>query len=176
MGKAAIFLDRDGTIIEDAGYIKDPADVIFFPESFEALNMLQENYLLIIITNQSGISRGLTTASEVREVNDYLVQVLKQKNILISDIFFCPHQTEDNCNCKKPNPYFINKAAETYNISLPESYIIGDHPSDIYCGINAGVNPVYLLSGHGRKHRNELDVDVKICDNIRDAAWYIIQQ
>ena len=169
----AIFLDRDGTIVEDRGYIKDPSDIIFYPESFSALDILKKDFLLFIITNQSGIARGLTTESEVRRVNDHVVETLKQKGIVIRDIFSCPHITEDNCKCKKPNPFFINNAAETYNLDLPNSFILGDHPSDVLCGLNAGVHPVYLLTGHGSKHRHELTEEVKICNNILEAAYFI---
>lgn len=172
----AVFLDRDGTIVEDSGYIKDPLDMVFYPESFKALSILQEHFLLFIITNQSGISKRLITESEVREVNNYLIKTLKARDIVIFDIFYCPHNSEDNCKCKKPSPYFINKAAELYNLNLAGSYIIGDHPSDVKCGLNAGVQPVYLLSGHGKKHKDELTQDVKICENILDAAIYVINK
>jgi len=170
----AIFLDRDGTILEDTGYIKNPQDMIFYPESFKALSILQEYYLLFIISNQSGISKGLITEGEVKEVNNYLIEVLKARDIAIYDIFCCPHKSEDNCICKKPNPYFINKAAELYNLNLAGSFIFGDHPSDVECGLNAGIKPIYLLTGHGRKHKDELAHDVKICENILDAAIYVI--
>jgi D-glycero-D-manno-heptose 1,7-bisphosphate phosphatase len=172
----AIFLDRDGTIVEDRGYIKDPLDMVFYPESFKALSILQEHFLLFIITNQSGISKRLTTESEVKEVNKFLIETLKARDIVIFDIFYCPHKNEDNCNCKKPNPYFINKAAALYNLNLASSYIFGDHPSDVCCGLNAGVQPVYLLTGHGKKHKDELTQDVKICENILDAATYVINK
>jgi len=172
----AVFLDRDGTIIEDIGYIKNPLHLIFYPESFQALNIIQEYFLLFIITNQSGIAKGLTAEDEVKEVNKYLIEVLRSRNIRVYDIFYCPHKAEDGCTCRKPNPYFINKAAELYNLNLADSYIIGDHPSDAKCGLNAGVEPIYLLTGHGRKHQAELTHDVRICENILDAANYIINK
>lgn len=171
----AVFLDRDGTIIEDLGYIKDPLDIVIYPVSFKALSILQKHFLLFIISNQSGISKGYTTAGEVAEVNNYLVGILKARSIVIYDIFFCPHRSEDNCDCKKPNPYFIKKAAELYNLNLADSFIIGDHPSDVKCGLNAGVKPIYLLSGHGRNHKNEIANDIKICENILDAANYVVK-
>ncbi len=169
----AVFLDRDGTIVEDRGYIRHPSEIIFYPESFSALNMLQEHFLLFIITNQSGISKGLTTESEVQQVNNYVIEILKKEGITIRDIFSCPHKTEDNCACKKPKPYFINKAVESYDLNPAESFILGDHPSDVLCGINAGVQPIYLLTGHGIKHRHELTEEVTICSNILEAAYYI---
>jgi histidinol-phosphate phosphatase family protein len=169
----AVFLDRDGTIIEDLGYIKDPSDIVFYPSSVKALSILQKHYLLFIITNQSGISKGLTTSDEVDKVNNSLVSRLKAKSVVIKDLFYCPHRSEDNCDCKKPKPYFIKKASEIYNLNLPDSFIIGDHPSDVLCGLNAGVKPIYVLTGHGTKHMNELANDIKICESILDAAQYI---
>jgi len=172
----AVFLDRDGTIIEDIGYIKNPLHLIFYPESFQALNIIQEYFLLFIITNQSGIAKGFTAEDEVKEVNQSLIEILRSRNIRVYDIFYCPHKAEDLCTCRKPHPYFINKAAELYNLNLADSYIIGDHPSDAKCGLNAGVEPIYLLTGHGRKHQEELTHDVRICENILDAANYIINK
>ena len=171
----AIFLDRDGTIIEDSGYINNPLNIEFYPYSFEALQNLQGHFLLFIITNQSGVSKGLITENEVEEVNKHIIGALKARGIAIYDTFYCPHKNEDNCECKKPKPYFIHQAAELYNIDLTKSFIVGDHPSDIQCGINAGVTPIYLLSGHGSKHRNELNSDFKICENILEASKYILK-
>jgi histidinol-phosphate phosphatase family protein len=171
----AIFLDRDGTIINDFGYLKNPQEVEFFPETFTSLLRLQERFLLFIITNQSGISKGITTANEVRLVNDYLVETLKSKGIIIKQVFCCPHSSEDNCTCKKPKPYFIHQAAELYAIDLENSYIIGDHPSDVECGLNAGIKSIYLLTGHGEKHKNELISAYPICENISTATQHIFK-
>lgn len=170
MNKAAIFLDRDGTIIKDAGYIKNLQDVEFFNESFPALLQLQERFLLFIITNQSGISKGLTTEDEVKTVNGYVVETLKSKGINIEYVYCCPHSDEDNCICKKPKPYFIYEAEKLFQLELKNSYIIGDHPSDVECGLNAGIIPIYLLTGHGEKHRHELKHDIIISKNILEAA------
>lgn len=174
MKQRAIFLDRDGTIIKDVGYLKNPQDVEFFPETFTNLLKLQERFLLFIITNQSGISKGITSANEVKLVNNYLVDVLKSKGIIISHVYCCPHSSDENCICKKPKPYFINLAAGLYNLNLRDSYIIGDHPSDVECGLNAGITPIYVLTGHGEKHKNELNSDCIITENIIEASKYIL--
>lgn len=172
--KPAIFLDRDGTIIEDTGYIKHPGEIIFPPRSFEALSLLQEGYLLFVITNQSGIAKGFTTEDEVAEVNRYLIEVLKDKGIFIQALYYCPHSSEDNCACKKPKPYFILKAADQFNLDLSKSFIIGDHPSDVYCGINAGVRPVFVMTGHGEKHRHELPEGITVCEDLLGATRWIL--
>ena len=175
MLKPAIFLDRDGTLIEDLGYIKKLEDVKFFQETFTVLRRLQEKFLLFIITNQSGISKGITTENEVMLVNKHIVETLKSNGILISHVYCCPHSNEDNCLCKKPKPFFIQQATESYNLNLEDSYIIGDHPSDVECGINGNIKPIYVLTGHGEKHKNELKYECIICDNIAEASKYIIE-
>lgn len=169
----AIFLDRDGTIIEDTGYIKHASEVKFYPFTFKALDLLQEHFLLFIITNQAGIAKGLITDKEVEEVNNHILNTLKKQGVAIYDVFCYPHKSEDNCICKKPKTYFIETARQLYNIDLSKSYIIGDHPSDVQCGINAGITPVYLLTGHGNKHKNEIDKDTIIFGNILKATKYI---
>jgi D-glycero-D-manno-heptose 1,7-bisphosphate phosphatase len=173
-GKPAVFLDRDGTVIEDRGYLKDPSDIVFYSYSFESLRILKEHFLLFFITNQSGISKRITTEKEVNEVNKVLLMKLLSAGIPVEELFLCPHKTEDNCICKKPSPYFIYQAAMKYDLDMKRSYIIGDHPADIWCGKNGGIKPVYVLTGHGMKHLKELDCEVKICENLFDATKYIM--
>lgn len=168
--RPAIFLDRDGTLIEDAGYISHISQVAFYHYTLEALTLLKEHFLFFIITNQSGIAKGVTTEAEVETVNRFIVETLKEQGIVITDVFSCPHNTEDNCQCKKPKPYFIEKAAELYDLDLSKSFIIGDHPSDVICGRNAGISSIYLLTGHGDKHLNELDNNTPVFDNLLVAA------
>jgi len=170
----AIFLDRDGTIIEDNGHINILSNIEFYSYTFKALKNLQEHFLLFIITNQSGISKGLISENEVKEVNRHIVGALRTHGVTIFDIFYCPHKSEDNCECKKPKPYFIHRAVELYNLDLTRSFMVGDHPSDIQCGINAGVTPIYLLSGHGKKHQNEIENEVSVCENIIEASKFIL--
>lgn len=172
--KPAIFLDRDGTLIEDVGYIGKSSEVIFYPYSVDALKLLSEHFMLFIITNQSGIAKGFTTKEEVEDVNRFITEALIEQGIRILEVFSCPHNTEDNCACKKPKTYFIEQASRMYDIDLSLSYIIGDHPSDVQCGQNAGMNSIYVLSGHGEKHRDELEGEMLIFDNLLEAAKYIV--
>jgi len=174
--QSAVFLDRDGTIIHDKGYLKNVSDVEFYPDTFNCLLKLQKYYQLFVITNQSGISKGITTKSEVEIVNNFIVEALKLKGVTIVRVFSCPHATEDNCTCKKPSPYFIHQAAKEFDINLEGSYIIGDHPSDVECGRNAGINSIYLLTGHGDKHKNEVDMLFPICNNLTEATELIIKK
>jgi D-glycero-D-manno-heptose 1,7-bisphosphate phosphatase len=169
----AIFLDRDGTLIEDVGYIKLPSQINFFGNVYQALSLLQKNFMLIIITNQSGIGKGDLTTDEVEKVNTAITERFAAEDIIIKKTYVCPHTKEDNCKCRKPNPYFLYQASEEFNIVLNNSFFIGDHPEDIYCAQQAGVTGIYLLTGHGVRHYHELTQKTVIKANILEAAKYI---
>ena len=176
MSNKAVFLDRDGTIIKDNGYIGNLSDVEFYSFTINALKLLQEEFLLFIVTNQSGIGKGLVKEKDVENLNNHILNYLRKKEIKIEELFYCPHKTEDKCNCKKPLPYFIDLAAQKYNIDIDQSYVIGDHPSDILFAKNAGVAGVFVLTGHGRGHLNEIGKDIIISKNLYYAARKILEK
>lgn len=171
----AVFLDRDGTIIEDRGNLGDPDEVVFYPESFDALVRLGEHFLLIIITNQRGIADGLVSRAQVDEVNAHVVDRLAEAGVRIADVYVCPHKRSDGCACIKPNTYFLDDAAGRYRIDLRQSFSVGDHPHDVQLGLNAGADGVYVMTGHGRKHFGELPPDTVVVDGITEAADYILK-
>lgn len=156
------------------GYIGDPKLVYFYPDTFSALRKLRDNFHLFIVTNQSGIAKNLITEPEVLAVNKFIENDLYKEGVEIKKTYYCPYNREDNCVCMKPSPYFLRKAAAEFGIDLSASYIIGDHPSDVECGINAGVSSIYVLSGHGEKHRNEMDFNVPVCNGISDSVDLIM--
>lgn len=127
------------------------------------LHLLSRKYYICRCNN---LSNGKTSCDFFR----YILNTLKEQGIVIYDVFCCPHKSEDNCTCKKPKTYFIDQARQLYNIDLSQSFIIGDHPSDVQCGINAGITPIYLLTGHGNNHKNEIRKEIIICDNILEAT------
>ncbi len=170
----AVFLDRDGTIIEDRGHLRNPSDVVFFPETFKALRKLREHFVLFIVTNQPGISKGLIRHNEVNRVNIHLIKTLAKEGIEITDIYVCPHSRTDDCVCIKPKPYFLKKAADNYHIDLQHSFVVGDHPHDVQLARNTGAHGIYLLTGHGRKHLPELPEDTDVAAGIMQAAEKII--
>ena len=155
----AIFLDRDGTINEDVGYFCSADKLIFFPRAIQALRILQERFQLLIITNQSGIGKKIFSEEEFIQFNIYFNGILKNNSINIKYIYYCPHTKEDNCICHKPSTYFLKKAKKEYNINLLNSYVVGDHPHDIEMAKKVGASSVYLLTGHGEKHRKELLIE-----------------
>jgi histidinol-phosphate phosphatase family protein len=171
---AAVFLDRDGTIIHDRGYLKAPSEVRFFTQAFPALRQLQSHVELFIVTNQLGIAEGVLQPRAVDRVNQHIVSMLADQGIHIRDTYVCPHGREDNCSCRKPKPYFLEQAAQRYGLDLEASFTIGDHPCDIQLAHNVGARGVYVLTGHGQKHRHELPVDTDIAVDIFQAAEKIL--
>ena len=173
--KKAIFLDRDGTINEDVGYICSPDKFHFIDRSVDALKMLQQSYELFIVTNQSGVARGYFSEDDLKSFNEYIENVLREKGIDIKQTYYCPHLKEDNCICYKPKSYFLRKAEKDFDIDLENSCVIGDHPHDIEMAKDVNASSIYVLTGHGVKHRKELIVQPDcISNNLYEASQWII--
>ncbi len=171
----AVFLDRDGTINEDVGDFCSKEKLVFIPGSIEALRILQEKFLLFIITNQSGIGKGLFSEEEFLQFNEDFKILLKGEGIKIMQIYYCPHTKEDNCVCRKPKPYFLKKAEKDFYINLEGSFAIGDHPHDVEMASKVRAGTVYLLTGHGKKHKHELSIEPDfIAKDLYEAALWII--
>ena len=173
--KKAIFLDRDGTIIEDLGYLRSPSEVVFYPGVFEVLRKLQEHFLLFIITNQSGVAKGLINENDVERVNSHITATLAEAGVTITETYVCPHDRSDNCDCIKPKPYLPQQASANYKVDLHRSFVIGDHPCDVQLADNMGGKGIYVLSGHGRKHLDELAGETEIAADISEAAQKILK-
>ena len=175
----AIFADRDGTLVEDPGYVHKINDFKLIDRAIDALKLLKNDFKLFIITNQSGISRGIFTLKDFEKFNNYLVNILKKNNITIEKTYVCPHHPDENCDCRKPSIKFIKEAEKEFDIDLKNSWVIGDHPHDIKMGEKAGCKTIYVLTGHGEKNKNELNGNIKpefIAKNIYEAAKIIINQ
>lgn len=170
MKRLAVFLDRDGTLIEDRGHLIDPAQVAFFPETAPALRRLGGQFLLFIVTNQSGVAKGVTRPEEVRRVNDYVVAHLREEGVEIREVYTCPHQRSDGCACIKPNPFFLRQAERDHGVDVSRSFVVGDHPTDVELAANAGARGIYVLSGHGEKHRAEVRVPCAVVPGISEAV------
>jgi len=144
----AAFLDRDGVINIDYGYVSDIENFEFKDGIFELLNLLQkQGYKIFIVTNQSGIARGYYSEDDFHLLMDYMINELKKKDIEIMDYTHCPHHPDitGECECRKPNPGMIFDLAKEYNINLENSIMIGDKQSDIKAGENAGIKKNYLV-------------------------------
>ena len=137
-GRPAVFLDRDGTLIEDRGWLRSPAEAVFFPDTVPALRKLAESHELFISTQQSGVARGLLTAAEVHAVNEAVVARLAAAGIPIRAVLCCQHGPDDGCDCRKPNPAPLQRAAEKFGLDLARSFGVGDHPHDVELARRAG--------------------------------------
>lgn len=174
MGRPAVFLDRDGTIIEDRGYLSSPSEVVLFPNTVEALRRLQERFALFVVTNQSGVAKGITRLEDVERVNAHVVDVLAANGVRIERLYMCPHQRTDGCGCIKPNPHFLHEAERDFGVDLRRSYSVGDHPADAELAGRAGGQGVYVLTGHGGEHVHELPAEQVVVAEIGEAAEWIL--
>src|SRR5580704_12732459 len=147
----AVFLDRDGTIMEDSNYVGDVTRVVLIPGAAAALKRLQDaGYRLFIITNQSGVGRGYFTREAVEAIHAHLDEYFGRFGVRFDHYYVCPHHPEDNCDCRKPKPKFLLEAARAYGLDLSRCFMIGDRPSDLQAGINAGAKAILVLTGAGR--------------------------
>ena len=145
-----IFLDRDGVINKDINYLHKIDDFEFIDGIFDICLYFQSlGYKIIIITNQSGISRGYYTESDYQKVTQWMLNQFKYKNINILDIFHCPHGPDSNCDCRKPKPGMFLKAKAKHNTDMEKSWMIGDKETDTIAANSAGIdNTILVRSGH----------------------------
>jgi D-glycero-D-manno-heptose 1,7-bisphosphate phosphatase len=155
----AIFLDRDGVIIENVDtYVRGWDEVKFLPTSLESLRALNASpYKLIIVTNQSAVGRGLISLARAEEINRRMVEVIEQAGGRVDALFMCPHAPQDGCDCRKPLPGLILKAAAALSLDLSQSILIGDALTDIQSGQAAGISTNILVkTGRGSSQLQDL--------------------
>lgn len=172
--RPAIFLDRDGTLIEDRGYLRRPDEAVFFPFTIDALRRLEGRFELFIVTNQGGVGEGLLTLEEADRVNAHVVSVLGEAGVAIREVYCCPHRRADGCACIKPKPHFPERARRDHGIDLSRSYTIGDHPYDVELAANVGATGFFVLTGHGAKHRDQLAPVFEVADDLSAAVDRIL--
>jgi D,D-heptose 1,7-bisphosphate phosphatase len=184
----AAFLDRDGTIIEDLGFLGDPAGIQFIPGAQGALRALRASgYRLIVVTNQSGVARGLITEEDVRRVNQRLQELLTDAGVPLDAIYYCPHHAEGEsfayrraCASRKPGPGMIERARQDFTLDLGRSVIIGDHLSDAAVARHfPGMRAIMVLTGHGAGQYEKLQAgeapqpDHVAADLASGVAWLL---
>jgi histidinol-phosphate phosphatase family protein len=142
----AVFLDRDGTLISDTGYLSSPDEVKLLPGAVDLLRRLRESgYLLVVISNQSGIGRGWITEQQAWSVDDRFRALLSDYGITLDAVYYCPHAPDVNCECRKPSPGLLRRAATDVGIDLSRSYMVGDRASDCEAGEAAGCRAILLV-------------------------------
>jgi D-glycero-D-manno-heptose 1,7-bisphosphate phosphatase len=185
MKRPAVFIDRDGTISEEVGYVNHPSRFRLFPYSSEAIRILNNNdWLAILITNQAGVARGYFSEDVIIKVHDQLKRELE--NAQLDAIYYCAHHPtvgeppyRFDCDCRKPKTGLIDRAAKDFEIDLGTSWMVGDRYGDVELARNAGLNSAFVLSGYGRgeyeyqsqywKHRPDL-----VCETLLEAVKMII--
>ncbi|NVK33301.1 MAG: D-glycero-beta-D-manno-heptose 1,7-bisphosphate 7-phosphatase [Rhodobacteraceae bacterium] len=164
--RAAVFLDRDGTVNVDKGYVHKIADWEWIPGAIEAIGLLNRSgYLVVVVTNQAGIARGYYNHETVAALHQHVDSLLKAENCWINAYYLCPHHPEygsvRECNCRKPLPGMLLQAAQDLNIDMSRSWLIGDKLSDTEAGFAAGVSPILVRTGYGDQEREMADTGVQ---------------
>ena len=178
--KQAVFLDRDGTINVEKEYLYRIEDFEFTAGAVEGIKLLNNaGYLVIVVTNQSGVARGYYTEADLERLHRHVDQLLMADGARVDAWYYCPHHLagnypyNQNCLCRKPLPGMLLQAATDHGIELSRSWMIGDKIADIEAGLAAGCKPVLVLTGYGATLCHELPVDVPCCQDLRDAARLI---
>ena len=154
----AVFLDRDGTINEEVIYLSSVEQFRMLSGASKAIRMLnQKGWLVIVITNQSGLARGYFTEEELAVVHQKMKAALDGEGAQIDAIYVCPHQPEDGCSCRKPGTALFEQAAQEFDIDLSRSYAIGDKITDLLPGARLGCRTILVLTGHGQEQLENRD-------------------
>ncbi|WP_335933809.1 D-glycero-beta-D-manno-heptose 1,7-bisphosphate 7-phosphatase [Fusobacterium polymorphum] len=176
--KKAIFLDRDGTINVEKDYIYKSEDLVFEEGTIEALKTFKNlGYILIVVSNQSGIARGYFTEKDLNIFNNNMNEILKKNGVEITEFYCCPHHPDGIgeykkvCECRKPNNKMIEDAIKKYNIAREKSYMIGDKTSDIGAGLKSNLKTVLVKTGYGLKDMEKIDKnETLVCENLKDFS------
>lgn len=169
-GHEAVFLDRDGVINRDSGYVGRIDQFELLPGAVAGLSILQRaGFTLVVITNQSGIGRGLYTADDYEVLNRHFLETLEAAGIRIAGVLHCPHLPADDCACRKPRPGLLLEAAQRWALDLAASYMVGDRDSDVQAGRAAGVRACVLIAAAPET----LAADFQAATLARAAEWIV---
>ncbi|HEX7213696.1 MAG TPA: HAD-IIIA family hydrolase [Methylomirabilota bacterium] len=176
--RAAVFLDRDGVIIENrADYVKSWGEVRFLPGAVGALRRLgRTGHAVVLVTNQSAVGRKIITLDEAREINQRVVTEIEAAGGRVDAAYLCPHHPDDRCECRKPAPGMFLQAARELDLDLAGSYAIGDATTDMDAARSAGVRGILVLTGRGREQRTSLAAgdDLACVEDLSAAVDYVL--
>lgn len=172
----AVFLDRDGTINEESGYLSSPENLSLIKGAAEAVKKLNNiGIKVIVISNQSGVGRGYFSEKDLARVNKRLIDLLSSYGARIDAIYYCPHHPDDNCECRKPKPGLLKKAALEHSVDLTRSYVVGDKKTDVELAGNAGSKGILVKTGFGSGQLKTMaSAPLFVAEDILDAAEWII--
>lgn len=173
-----VFLDRDGTINEDTGYIDSPERLVLIDGAASAIKKLNsKGFKVIVITNQSGVGRGYFSKEAADAVNKKLEDVLKKQGAHLDGIYYCPHHPDDNCECRKPKTGLLEKAKKDLDIDFKKSYVVGDKISDVELAHNIGGKGILVLTGSGMDEKKKIICrpPSHVANDLKDAVEWIIK-
>jgi D-glycero-D-manno-heptose 1,7-bisphosphate phosphatase len=187
VSRAAVFVDRDGTLIEEAGYLNDLSRLVFYPFSVDAVRQLNlGDLVVVVITNQAGIARGIVPERFVPTAHHHIQERMTAGGAHIDGFYHCPHHPDGTiaalstvCDCRKPLPGLITRAAADLDLDLSRSFTIGDRLKDVEAGRAAGTRTVLVRTGYGaadEKAQNSRVTPDAIADNLAGAAAWILQR
>jgi D-glycero-D-manno-heptose 1,7-bisphosphate phosphatase len=182
-----VVLDRDGTLIEEAGYLDRLERLVFFPYSVDAVRLLnQAGFVVVVATNQSGIARGLVEESFIHEAHDHITARLSAGSARVDGYYYCPHHPDAvreayrrRCDCRKPAPGLLRRAAEDLEIDLTRSFVVGDRWHDLEAGAAVGASGVLVRTGYGRVSEaapRPGAAPAAVVDNLIEAVTWILRQ
>jgi D-glycero-D-manno-heptose 1,7-bisphosphate phosphatase len=182
--RRAVFLDRDGTINEEKNYLHRMEDFVFIPGVPGAIRRLNRaGFLVVVVTNQSGVARGYFELSDVQALHDHVAGRLAAENAHIDGFFICPHHPEAGqgiwrrqCDCRKGEPGLLLQAADQLHIDLNRSFMIGDKPADMEAGMRAGCTPLLVLTGYGTETAQSIDPAIGRFPSLVEAVDFILRQ
>ena len=188
----AVFLDRDGTINEEVGYLDSLDKLKIIPRAYKAIRLINESGMkAVVISNQAGVARGLFTEDFVKMINEYLQTALRQKGAYIDNFYYCPHHPTEGlepyrqvCECRKPAPGMLLQAAQDLNIDLTKSYLVGDRFNDMEAAKIAGVKGILVKTGFGQgllqddgpdRATPQNEPDFIVADILEAVKWILSQ-
>ncbi len=182
--RRGVFLDRDGTLIEEVGYLDRIDRVRFFPYSVDAVRLLNRAGLAVIVaTNQAGIARGFFDEAFVEATHRSLAETLGKGGARVDGFYFCPHHPEAGvgayrqaCDCRKPQPGLLRRAAADHQIDLRQSFVVGDRAHDITAGTTVGAQGVLVRTGYGDRVERSGHGAAAVADNLMGAVSWILRQ
>ena len=182
--RPAVFIDRDGTIIEEAGYLDRLDRIAFFPHAVDAVRLLKRaGFAIVVVTNQAGVGRGLYAEQVVHDTHAVIAARFAQAGVVIDGFYYCPHHPEATvpryrmtCNCRKPAAGMLRKAAADLDLDLARSFAIGDKWSDVQAGQAAGARSILVRTGYGRATEQSPPPGVRasVADNLMAAVATIL--
>jgi D-glycero-D-manno-heptose 1,7-bisphosphate phosphatase len=174
-GRPYVLVDRDGTLLQDSGFMHRIAEYAPLPGAIEGLRLLQETgFGIALVTNQSGIGRGYFSEEDFQRFQTHFIEDFAAHGVRIEATYFCPHRPDAGCACRKPATGLLERAERELDIDLQRSWVVGDSPEDMELARRAGCRGVYVLTGSGASRREALETDVPVVNGFLDAARHII--